>query len=875
MRRCICPVVDGVVGVAGRRGRVFSTTWHTPLRAAFGGWDEKKINSNSVSKVVTNALNNSGNGYNNNNYSAADAAAKDNSADSTTPSGQQQQFSRNSNNGATRQPPNVQYYGNNNSNSNNTNANGGSRTPPMSRPPPGPPPSPNQQQQQQQFQQRNVNGNNNVPPRPPVPNQQQQYSGINNNNNQRAENRIYRQQGQTIVNGGASSRPPMPPPPTQSVAPSSSSSSSYNEDEEDYSAPQNTGPTALRDILLEKRIVMQSYTPGQHREMCPQCNGGSGGERSLAVRIEPGGRQAVYVCHRATCEWSGAADLDFVPGKAKGSSSAKGGKSSSSNTATNTNTNNQRTILKKPNLPKPEDLKRVGPGALDESAKPWAEMIEERGISLEVAERNGVAVQSVFSPIEGKHVDALVFPYVRDGQIVNAKYRGPNKSFWQVKGAEKVLYGLDDCVDCEEIIIVEGEFDKLAFEEAGYTNVVSVPDGAPGKVKEGDVPNPEDDKKYEYLWNCRAQLDTVKRFVIATDSDGPGKALAEELARRLGKERCFTVNWPEGCKDANETLQSGGVELIRDSISSAEGFPLRGLFKFADFSGDIEQYFNMDAGSELRGVSTGWRSVDKHYRVVPGELTVVTGVPNSGKSEWVDALMSNLAVQHGWTFALCSLENKVHEHARKLVEKYVGEPWFDTTTYAKGAQRMNPQTMKRGMRWLNDHFVLIRHEDDELPSVDWILGLARAAVLRHGIRGLLIDPYNELDHKRPTGQTETEYVSQMLTRIKRFAQHYDVHVWFVAHPRQLHNWKGEMPGLYDISGSAHFINKCDNGIVIHRNRDEKMGSLREVTVNLAKVRNKVAGSIGDPKLEYNVRNGRYEDLPEDAAQNTNNNANKQ
>ena len=132
------------------------------------------------------------------------------------------------------------------------------------------------------------------------------------------------------------------------------------------------------------------------------------------------------------------------------------------------------------------------------------------------------------------------------------------------------------------------------------------------------MPNPEDDKKYEYLWNCRAQLDTVKRFIIATDSDGPGKALAEELARRLGKERCFTVNWPEGCKDANETLQSGGIELIRDSISSAEGFPLRGLFKFADFSGDIEQYFNMDAGSELRGVSTGWRSVDKHYRVVPG-----------------------------------------------------------------------------------------------------------------------------------------------------------------------------------------------------------------------------------------------------------------
>ena len=77
--------------------------------------------------------------------------------------------------------------------------------------------------------------------------------------------------------------------------------------------------------------------------------------------------------------------------------------------------------------------------------------------------------------------------------------------------------------------------------------------------------------------------------------------------------------------------------------------------------------------------------------------------------------------------------------------------------------------------------------------------------------------------------TETEYVSQMLTKIKRFAQHYDVHVWFVAHPRQLRDWKGEPPNLYDISGSAHFINKADNGIVIHRNRDPTRGSLNQVT----------------------------------------------
>ena len=90
----------------------------------------------------------------------------------------------------------------------------------------------------------------------------------------------------------------------------------------------------------------------------------------------------------------------------------------------------------------------------------------------------------------------------------------------------------------------------------------------------------------------------------------------------------------------------------------------------------------------------------------------------------------------------------------------------------------------------------------------------------YGIRGLVIDPYNELDHQRHSSMSETEYVSQMLTKIKRFAQHNDVHVWFVAHPKQLQGWKGEAPNLYDISGSAHFVNKADCGVVVHRVRNE-------------------------------------------------------
>lgn len=124
--------------------------------------------------------------------------------------------------------------------------------------------------------------------------------------------------------------------------------------------------------------------------------------------------------------------------------------------------------------------------------------------------------------------------------------------------------------------------------------------------------------------------------------------------------------------------------------------------------------------------------------------------------------------------------------------------------------------------------------------------LLRFFVARYGIRGLVMDPYNEIDHRRRSNTSETEYVSQMLTKVKRFAQHYDVHVWLVAHPRQLHNWQpNQCPSLYDISGSAHFVNKCDAGLVVHRNWDtESGGDPRNVGIMVMKMRNKTAGKIG-------------------------------
>ncbi|XP_024983114.1 twinkle homolog protein, chloroplastic/mitochondrial-like isoform X2 [Cynara cardunculus var. scolymus] len=558
-------------------------------------------------------------------------------------------------------------------------------------------------------------------------------------------------------------------------------------------------------------IACGSCTPGQtYGLLCPMCKGGESGEKKLSLFVAEDGNAAVWTCFRAKCGW-------------KGSTRAFADVKSSYNT------------MRK--LPRVKRIKEIAEKdlKLEPLCHDLLEYFSERMISEETLRRNSVMQRRYENQI------VIAFTYRRKGELVSCKYRDLEKKFWQV----------------------EGEMDKLAMEEAGFRNCVSVPDGAPSKVSSKELPSHEQDTKYQYLWNCKEYLEKASRIILATDGDQPGQALAEELARRLGRERCWRVTWPsknetEHFKDANEVLMFMGPAVLREVIQTAELYPIKGLFNFRDYFSEIDAYYHQTLGSEL-GISTGWKAMDDLYNVVPGELTVVTGVPNSGKSEWIDALLCNLNESVGWKFALCSMENKVREHARKLLEKRLKKPFFDVR-YGKSVERMSPEDLEAGKQWLSDTFHLIRCENDCLPSITWVLDLAKAAVLRHGVNGLVIDPYNELDHQRPSNQTETEYVSQMLTSVKRFAQHHSCHVWFVAHPKQLQQWTGKPPNLYDISGSAHFINKCDNGIIIHRNRDPEAGAMDLVQICVRKVRNKVSGTIGDAFLTYNRVTGEYLDI---------------
>jgi twinkle protein len=576
----------------------------------------------------------------------------------------------------------------------------------------------------------------------------------------------------------------------------------------------------LPELLLAQGLRPCRYVDGNQKLVCPKCSHTRKHRSDPCLSLTIDGDQALWKCHH--CGWSGAV----------------------SDREDERRTRGQR---RRPAAPvKPIKT----PGDPTPAVLQW---LVRRGISEATARRNRVGAQRAYIPALGAEVDCIAFPYFRDGQLVNVKYRAlSKKAFARVKDAETILYGLDDIAEVKSAIVVEGELDKLALEEAGIRNVVSVPDGAPARVKAGG-PDP-DDAKFFYIASCAEYLDRLDRIILAVDNDGPGLALTEELARRLGKERCWRVRWPDSgdvqCKDANDVLLMHGADVLRECIEHAEPYPIAGLHSIFDFA---DQALSLYRDGRQHGLSTGWSSLDEFMTIRPGELSVVTGVPGSGKSEFIDALAINLACTYGWRFALCSFENPPAEHIAKLAEKYLGAPFWDGPT-----RRMSEMDLLRAMDWIADCFYLIRF-DDEAPTIEAILDKARAAVMRHGIRGLVIDPYNEIEHRRPSNMTETEYVSQLLGKVKRFAQHHGVHVWFVTHPAKMQREYGAraVPSLYDISGSANWVNKADLGIVVHRDPDKDP---TRTEIQVRKVRFKAVGKIGGVALRWDRVTGRYAEI---------------
>lgn len=475
------------------------------------------------------------------------------------------------------------------------------------------------------------------------------------------------------------------------------------------------------------------------------------------------------------------------------------------------------------------------------SDKTLAWFTDVRKISKSTLMRFKVSESNEWMPQTQKEGRCINFNYFRDEKLVNVKFRDGAKNFKLAKDAELIFYNLDSIKDSKEVVICEGEIDCLSLYEANIYNAVSVPNGA------------SKGSKLEYLDNCWEDFEGKERIIIATDTDEAGMKLRNELARRLGKHRCSYVDFSlyGTFKDSNDLLIARGSEVLREAINNAIPYPLDGIVGLHDIDDEINDiYMNgYKSGSHI-----GYSNFDSLLTFAPGQVTVVTGIPNSGKSEFVDQILCRLSEHQGWIWGVMSAENlPVTTHFAKFAEKYTGATFY----HANPALKMTVDQLMDAKAFVTSHMQFMDVTVENL-SLDYLLEKIEELVKRKGINGFLIDPWNYIEHNMPIGMSETAYISLALTKICKCAKQHEVHIIIVAHPTKIKKTKEgvyEIPTLYDISGSAHWFNKCDNGFTVYLNYDSGV-----VDIHVQKVRFKHIGKKGLAQFSWDWKNGRYSEI---------------
>lgn len=468
--------------------------------------------------------------------------------------------------------------------------------------------------------------------------------------------------------------------------------------------------------------------------------------------------------------------------------------------------------------------------------------LASRGISETTMHHFGLYTTTMNFRKAGQGKPAICYPYLRDGAVVNIKYRCPSpKDFTMVADAEPCFYNLDGVsAEDEDVLICEGEQDVMAyFEATGKTNALSPPGGAES------ITEPVMASAAHIFANERIKV------ILAGDMDDAGERMMDEIARRVGKERCFRARWPEGMKDCNETLVKGGKEAVEQAIADAEPLPYSGIISFSSVSNSLWKLYGEGMPP---GHSTGITVLDKIYTVDPGMMTVVTGSPNAGKTTFLDGLMVNIAEMSDWHFGVCSMENKdLDVHKANIIAKRVRKP------FGQGfRERMTSEELARAEEWVDEHFDVIRPSE---PTIKAILDAGKALVYRTGIEGMVIDPWNRIYHDG--SMISVDYISDALARISDFANRFRVHVWLVAHPKNLVKGpSGQYPVVtgYDISGGATFFNMADYILSLWRDRED---FTRPVDFYTQKSRRDWIATLGSVALCYDRPTGRYYDLSDE------------
>ena len=433
---------------------------------------------------------------------------------------------------------------------------------------------------------------------------------------------------------------------------------------------------------------------------------------------------------------------------------------------------------------------------------------ESRGISNNTLVKMKITEGKEWMPQTGKEENTIQFNYFINNELINIKYRDGKKNFKLVKGAEKIFYNIDSTIGHEYVVIVEGEIDALSLIEVGIKSVISVPNGA-------TISN----NNLDYLDSCIDYLDGKEKIIIAVDQDEAGENLKQELIRRLGAEACYTVDFGVH-KDANDFLLHNSSAKLNDVIKNASPVPIENVITLNDIDDELQEFIHEGFKP---GYQIGLDNFDNIFSTYTGQFITVTGVPSSGKSDFVDRMIVGYQQKYGWKTAFASPENKpTFLHAHKLMRK-IGN-WMPNKTDI-GSDKWNEVA-----NIVNDNFFFIENERYDLDSV---LNKGAQLVKRKGIKCLVIDPYNKIKMNGSANMSIPDATMEYLTRIEAFAKKYDVLVIVVAHPTKMYKKEDgtiDEPNMYNIKGGGEWYDASYHGLLVHRDYNKKTVKVKVLKV---------------------------------------------
>ena len=436
------------------------------------------------------------------------------------------------------------------------------------------------------------------------------------------------------------------------------------------------------------------------------------------------------------------------------------------------------------------------------------EWFATRGISKQTLEDLCVSEGPEFMPQTGRSENTIQFNYFMGDQLINVKYRDGRKNFKLYKGAEKVFYNINSIIGYEACVIVEGEMDVLAMHEAGIKNVISVPNGAT-----------LNSNNLDYLDNCIDYLEDKTKIILAVDADDAGQALRQEFIRRLGAEVCYLIDFND-CKDANDYLVKYGSDSLRSVIDRASQVPLEGVSTLRDIEDELKDFVK---NGFKPGFQIGLNNFDNIFSTYTGQFITVTGIPSSGKSDFVDQMVVGYNNNYGWKTAYASPENQpVYLHAHKLMRKH----WQDMPA----VDDIGGNKWEQVTEHVNDNYFFI---DMDKYNLEAVLRKGAELVKRKGIKCLVIDPFNKVRDVNANSDDVNRYTMDYLAKIESFCKKYDVLTFIVAHPTKMYkgqDGKIEEPTMYNIKGGGEWYDASYHGLLVHRDYEAKTTKVKVLKV---------------------------------------------